>query len=94
MSQLLTSLSTLTLVGILFWAWINARFKAAEEKDNENRARIRELEKNQHHFVEKNDHNEIRREDKEGIENQLREMRDDMREMPERIVSMIKQFIK
>lgn len=94
LSTVLTSLGTATLTGILFWAWLNTKFDSFKTQMDDLKEKNRDLEKRHMEFLLKEDHHDMRREDKEGFENQLREMRKDIKEMPNQLMNMIKQFIK
>lgn len=94
LSQLLTNLLSTGIVGFLFWAWLKSNLKFLEKQISENRARIIDLEKRQNVYVEKNTHDSIRKEDKEGVERQLAEMRKDIKEMPGKILEILKPFIE
>jgi hypothetical protein len=92
-STILTSLGTASLVGFLFWSWINNKFKSLEDRDRESRSRIRELEKQANQTLTKDDHFDIRKEDKENLEKQINEIKADLKGMPEKIVNMLKPFL-
>lgn len=82
-ANILTSSALVTLVGVLFWAYLNTKFKDNDDLKKEVRD-IRER------FVLKEDH----REDKGSIEKRLDEITRDLKRMPADIVNMLKQFIK
>jgi DNA-binding ferritin-like protein len=94
LSQLLTSLSSAALVGFIFWAWLNSRFRFVERIMDEQRERIKDLEEKAAESMSKHDHHHIRKEDKEAIEKQLNDLRKDVKDMPHKIVDLIKPFIK
>lgn len=92
--SLCTTIGTVGVVGFLFWTWLNAKFSYQDKTDAENRARIIQLEKSQADLLSKDDHYEIRKEDKDGLEKQMGEMKKDIKDMPEKIVNMLKPFLK
>lgn len=90
LSTVLTSLGSVALVGFLFWNLLNAKFSNQEEKIRDVAARVKELENQNREYVLKEDHHN----DKISMDRQLKEIRDDIREIPQQITNMLRQFIK
>lgn len=92
--QLATGLGSAAIVGFLFWAWLTSQLNFIKQENKENRARIISLEKQCATLISKDDHSDLRKEDKEMIEKQIAELKQDIKDMPGKILSTIKNFLK
>lgn len=92
--QLCTSLGSVSLMGFLFWNLLNNRFKFLENTSSDNKARIKELELKNERHLSREDHHQIRKEDKEGLEKQIYELKKEIRDMPQKIATLVTALLK
>lgn len=92
--QLCTSLGSVSLMGFLFWNLLNNRFKFLENTSLDNKARIKELEAKNEKHLSRDDHHQIRIEDKKGLEKQIYELKTEIREMPQKIATLVTALMK
>lgn len=91
--SIISALTTSGIVGFLFWAYLTTKFENMKELIIRNDKRIREIERNSNEFVSRKDYSSARKEDKDNFAEQLRELKAEIRDMPERIALILKSFI-
>lgn len=91
--SIVTALGSCGLIGAFFFMWLNSKFNSIINQIADNRDRIKYFENNYKGFISKEDHSSIRWEDKDGLEKQINEVKQDIKEMPAKIVHMLKPFL-
>ena len=83
--SLLTSIGSCGIIGFLFFSWLNAKFEKVEEI----KERLAVVEQNQFKYLSKEDH----KSDSARVEKDIEELKIDIKEMPQKIVDLLKPFI-
>lgn len=91
--SIVTALASCGLIGAFFFMWLNTKFSNMISQIADNRDRLKRLESDNNRFINKDDHSVIRREDKEGLERQINEVKQDIKNMPDKIVNMLRPFL-
>lgn len=91
--SIISALTTSGVIGFLFWAYITTKFENMKELIIRNDKRIREIERNANEYIQRKDYSTSRKEDKDAFAEQLRELKAEIRDMPERIAMILKSFI-
>lgn len=99
--NLVTSIGTVSAVGLLFFMWLNTKFNTIDKNIANINRDIERLDGVISAVMNKDDYHYFRKEDKETIERleerlekQIKEVKDELKNMPRNIADMLKQFIK
>lgn len=98
--NLVTSVGTVSVVGIIFFMWLNSKFQNLEREIDSCQKEIERVDKDMKDMVDKDDYKTLRVEDKESmekveqrLEKRILELANKVENMPNQIVNQLKIFM-
>lgn len=83
--NLVTSIGSITVVGFLFWTWLNTKMNTLVDSINDLKQKINQMEAESHMYLRKEEY--LRRDTQ--LDTQLRELKQKIDQMPTDIVNLL-----